>query len=79
MSDQVAKLEAEGWKRQFIASGHRLSKAMSDYEMLGMETTTVPARYAGCGDCTVCFDDVNDDSAMIFTREGGKRTDDDLF
>ena len=79
MSDVVEKLEAEGWTKQFTASGPRLDEAVENYRRLGMEIKTVPVRDLGCGDCTMCFDDVNDKSVMIFTRKTSSSELDELF
>ncbi len=75
----IERLKAEGWTQQFTASGVRLEEALENYRMLGFETRTVPVRELGCDGCTVCFDDVNDKSVMIFTRPSDKPVDDDLY
>lgn len=79
MSELVDKLAAEGWTKQFTASGLRLAEALENYRQLGFEVRTVPIRELGCGDCTICFDDENDASVMIFTRKTGAPEPDELY
>ena len=79
MSDVVDKLAAEGWAKQFTASGERLAEALENYRQLGFEVKTVPFKELGCGDCTICFDDENDRSVMIFTRKTGASEPDELY
>ena len=64
----IERLESEGWVRQFTASGDRLREAVENYRMIGFEVKTVPVRDLKLGDCTVCFEDENDETMMIFTR-----------
>jgi hypothetical protein len=73
-SDLLKKLKADGWIEQFTSSGARLEEAVENYEMLGFEVKTVPVKDLGQDGCTVCFDDENDQTMMIFTR---KKTDGD--
>jgi hypothetical protein len=68
-TDLISRLTSEGWRQQFTASGERLEEAIRNYEWLGFEVKTVPLKELGCEGCTVCFDDENDDSVMIFTRK----------
>ncbi|MEE9554623.1 MAG: hypothetical protein V3W18_10025 [candidate division Zixibacteria bacterium] len=75
----INKLKAEGWKQQFSASGGKLKEAIDNYAWLGFEVKTVPIKELGCDDCTVCFDDENDDSMMIFTRKVKTGQDNELF
>ncbi len=63
------KLKSEGWVEQFTASGSRLIEAIETYRELGFEVRTIPVKELECDGCTVCFDDENDDTAMIFTRK----------
>lgn len=68
-SELADKLKAEGWIQQFTASGPRLEEAIENYQILGFEVKTVPVRDLGQNGCTVCFDDENDATMMIFTRK----------
>jgi hypothetical protein len=68
-SELADKLKAEGWIQQFTASGARLQEATENYQMLGFEVRAVPVRELGLNGCTVCFDDENDETMMIFTRK----------
>ncbi len=68
-SDLADKLKSEGWVQQFTASGPRLQEAIENYEMLGFEVKTVPVRELDQNGCTVCFEDENDATMMIFTRK----------
>ena len=68
-SELIDKLTSEGWVQQFTASGPRLQEAIENYEMLGFEVKTVPVSELGLNGCTVCFDDKNDATVMIFTRK----------
>ncbi|MDH3892734.1 MAG: hypothetical protein OEV49_16860 [candidate division Zixibacteria bacterium] len=78
-TELIEKLKAEGWTQQFTASGVRLEEAIDNYRTLGFETKTVPVQQLGCDGCTICFEDANDSSVMIFTRPTGKPLDDDLY
>ncbi len=78
-TDLIKKLESEGWKQQFVASGMRLEKSLEDYRLLGFEVKTIPINELGCDDCNICFDDLNDKSVMIFTRRSESSQLDDLF
>lgn len=69
MSDTTDKLEADGWTQRFTASGPRLQEAIETYQGLGFEVKTVPVKEMGGNDCSVCFENANDKSVMIFTRE----------
>ncbi len=73
------KLKAEGWRQQFTASGARLEEAVNNYRSLGFEVKTVPVKELGGDGCTICFDDENDVSMMIFTRKAGDRPSNELF
>lgn len=68
MSEVVDKLESEGWVRRFTASGTRLQEAVENYRDLGLEVKTVPVSELKSDGCSVCFDDENDGTVMIFTR-----------
>lgn len=78
-SELINKLTADGWRQKFTASGEKLKEAIANYQWLGFEVKTVPIKELGCAGCTVCFDDDNDDSVMIFTRKTTGRSDDELF
>lgn len=65
----IDKLESAGWVHQFTTSGPRLREAIENYQMLGYEVKTVPFKELGLEDCTVCFEDENDATVMIFTRK----------
>ena len=75
----INKLKTEGWQQQFSASSDKLKEAIDNYTWLGFEVKTVPIKELGCDDCTICFDDDNDDSMMIFTRKVKAGQDDELF
>ena len=68
-AESVDKLRAEGWVEQFTASGPRLEEAIENYRELGFEVKTVPVKDLDLDGCTVCFDDENDATMMIFTRK----------
>jgi len=78
-SELLNKLNSEGWERRFTASDERLKEAFENYRKLGFEVKAIPAKELGCDGCTVCFDDGNDTSMMIFTRKTGAGHDDELF
>jgi hypothetical protein len=69
ISDLADRLKSEGWVQQFTASGPRLQEAIENYEMLGFEVKTVPVTELDQSGCTVCFEDENDATVMIFTRK----------
>ena len=63
------KMIAEGWQQRFSASGPRLHEAISNYRELGFEVKTVPMKELAGNSCTICLDDENDDTVMLFTRK----------
>jgi hypothetical protein len=73
----IEKLEREGWTRQFTASEPRLSEAIALYEEMGFEVHLEPVTVVKpCGDmsgkdghCTACFEGVEDQHKIIFTRK----------
>ncbi len=73
------KLNAEGWRQQFTASGTRLEEAVNNYRSLGFEVKTVPVKELGDDGCTICFDDENNVSMMIFIRKAGNQPTNELF
>ncbi len=75
----IDRLKADGWEQQFTASGARLEEAVDNYRALGFEVKTVPVKELGGNGCTICFDDENDISMMIFTRKAGIRQSNELF
>ena len=68
-AESIDKLLAEGWVQQFTASGPRLEEAIENYMEMGFEVKTVPVKDLDLEGCTVCFDDENDTTVMIFTRK----------
>ena len=66
---KMNEMLAEGWSSRFVASGPRLQEGIDNYRSLGFDVTTVLFRELGCGECTICFEDDNEDAAMIFTRK----------
>ena len=67
------KLKSEGWVQQFNASGPRLQEAIENYRMLGFEVRTIPVKELNQNGCTICFEDKNDETVMIFTRKKQNR------
>lgn len=73
-------LEAQGWKRQFIANEPRLTEAVEMYRELGFEVLLEPLpREPECTacegveegekrECRVCFQGVEDQYRIIYTR-----------
>ena len=73
-------LEAQGWKRQFVANEPRLTEAAEMYRELGFEVLLEPLsrepECAGCegteeiqkDECRVCFQGVEDQYRTIYTR-----------
>jgi len=48
-----------------------LQEAMENYQLLGFEVKAVPVKELASDGCTECFEDENDATMMIFTRETG--------
>jgi len=76
-------LEAEGWRRQSVASEPRLSEAVEMYRSLGQDVLLVPvlrvcATEGGVGSCTACFDGDEDPDRyqVIYTRPKADAKDD---
>lgn len=62
----------DGWQMQFSASGARLHEMVENYEMMGLEVTTLAYTTAVCGGCTMCFEDeksADEPTMMILTRK----------
>ena len=79
VASMIDRLNAEGWKQQFTASGARLEEAVDNYRSLGFEVKTVPVKELSEDGCTICFDNENDESMMIFTRKAGDQPSNELF
>jgi hypothetical protein len=73
------RLEREGWTKQFIAGEPRLSEAVEIYEDLGFEVHLEPLPQErdretcvgpeeGPSECRICFEGVEDQYKIIFTR-----------
>ena len=83
-------LEEQGWSRQFIANEPRLSEAVEMYRELGFEVHLEPLpkepECDGCAgpeeekECRVCFEGVEDQYRIIFTRprQGKSESEDNL-
>lgn len=69
----LEKLKGEGWLQRFTASGVRLKEAIDNYRDLGFEVQTIPLKILIDSGCTVCFDEENDQTMMIFTRKAGQQ------
>jgi len=63
------KMKAEGWQQRFTASGARLREAIDNYSEMGFEVKTIPVKELATNGCTICLEDENDDTAMLFTRK----------
>jgi hypothetical protein len=74
----MKKDDLEGWTRQFVACGTRLSEAVEIYKEAGFEVRLEPLPQAGDCDtcageegrdeCRVCFKGFEDQYKVIFTR-----------
>lgn len=84
-------LEGEGWTRQFVANEPRLSEAVEMYGAVGFEVHLEPLpKGPECktcvggedeGDCRICFEGVEEQYRIIFTRpkKGETESEEDLF
>ena len=63
------RLNVEGWRVQFSASGERLTEMIAVYESIGLEIKTIPIEELGCDGCTICFESDEDDTMVILTRQ----------
>ncbi len=84
-------LEGEGWTRQFIANEPRLSEAVEMYRAIGFEVHLEPLpKGPECetcvggedeGDCRICFEGVEEQYRIIFTRpkKGETESEEDLL
>ena len=68
-----------GWVARFTASGRRLEEAIKNYRQLGFEVKTISVKNLKGWDCSVCFEDENDQTEMIFTRKTIATGDDELY
>ena len=88
---KIKKLEQKGWVKQFIASEPRLGEAVAVYKDAGFDVHLEPLpkghECETCAgpeepkECRVCFDGVEDQYKIIFTRPAkvAKSPDEDLF
>jgi hypothetical protein len=65
----MSRLLSEGWESRFTANGPRVDEAVENYRSLGFEVKTVPFNDLKGDGCTICFEDENDATVMIFTRK----------
>lgn len=84
-------LESEGWNKQFVSNEPRLSEAVQLYKESGFEVHLEPLpKEPTCescegseeeNECRVCFEGVEDQYEIIFTRpkEGKAESSDDLY
>jgi hypothetical protein len=87
----TAKLEGEGWTKQFVACEPRLSEAVEMYMEAGFEVHLEPlpkepvcescAGEEDQDECRICFEGFEDQYKIIFTRpkEGEAESEDELF
>jgi hypothetical protein len=87
---RIEILESEGWTKQFIANEPRLSEAVELYRETGFEVHLEPlpevpecescAEEGDEGECRICYEGVEDQYKIIFTRPGKGETgsDEDL-
>lgn len=75
---RIKALEKEGWGRQFTANEPRLSEAVTLFEETGYEVHLEPFAaepsasdfpLTGGGKCTTCYEGVEDQYKIIFTRK----------
>ncbi len=88
---RIEILESEGWTKQFIANEPRLSEAVELYRETGFEVhleplPTVPecescAEEGDADECRICYEGVEDQYKIIFTRpeKGETASDEDLL
>ena len=80
---RIQKLEKEGWTKRFIASEPRLSEVVELYRASDFDVHLEPIpKKSDCGtcagneeetECRVCFDGVEDQYRIIFTRPSKTR------
>lgn len=94
VESRIQDLEKEGWTKQFVANEPRLSESAEMYKQLGFDVHLEPLpkepECESCAgteeqeeksECRICFEGVEDQYKLIFTRplKGKGRGDDDLF
>lgn len=77
-TDVIDRLKSAGWVPRFTASGTRLQEAIENYQQLGFEVKTIPAKDVAGDSCTECLDDKNEKTEMLFTRESKKTREESL-
>jgi hypothetical protein len=75
---RIEILESEGWTKQFIANEPRLSEAVELYRETGFEVHLEPlpevpecetcAEEGDTDECRICYEGVEDQYKIIFTR-----------
>lgn len=78
-NEQIEQLKARGFRLQFTASGKKLADAIEEYRALGFDVRTIPVKDLAGDGCSVCFDDENDRTEMIFTKKVSASLDDGLY
>ncbi|MFQ5606637.1 MAG: hypothetical protein ACE5GA_01720 [Candidatus Zixiibacteriota bacterium] len=68
-SQLLADYEVAGWTVRFGATGARIEEMAEMYRSMGLQVLTVPYSEAMCGGCTICFDNEDEPTMMILTRD----------
>jgi hypothetical protein len=76
MSKKEDELKKEGWQKRFVAEEPRLSEMIELYKETGFEVHLEPlsaveksdAEDENCQECRICFEGVEDNYKVIFTR-----------
>ena len=88
---KIEALERQGWTKRFVAAEPRLSEAVEGYIQAGfevhLEALPEEPECKSCAgmeeqdECGICFEGVEDQYKIIFTRpkEGQTESGDDLF
>jgi len=77
------ELFQQGWERRFVASEPRLTEMVTLYEESGFEVLLEPLASVEdpdpdterCQTCRICFEGVEDDYRVVFTRAAREERD----
>lgn len=79
MTKREEELNNKGWQRRFVVAEPRLSEMAELYKETGFEVHLEPLSAVEepdkgseeCQECTICFEGVEDQYMVIFTRPKG--------
>ena len=66
---QNNKMEKADWKEVYQGGGAHLERVKKTYEELGFEVKILPISPTECGECTICYQEGNEELYKLYVRE----------